>query len=306
MPLSAPVMATIIASLFRAKMLSMNYRHEFHAGNFADVMKHSLLIILLEALKRKPTAWCYFDTHAGAGCYDVGTQAALATGEAADGLGLLWPRRSAAPAPVQRLCELIVGVNTAHAHDAAPRIYPGSAYIAAALARPQDRLVLSESQARELRQLRDRFHDDPRVALHNRDGYEMLKALTPPSQARGLVFMDPPFEQPDEFDALLEAIRGVHARWHNGVQAVWYPMKEMTQVRSFYRRLSEDGLANTLVAELRVAPPGARLFSACGMLIMNPPWKTDIAMNDSLRFLASVLAPTGGDCVVRRLDSKMT
>ncbi|HVC37044.1 MAG TPA: 23S rRNA (adenine(2030)-N(6))-methyltransferase RlmJ [Gammaproteobacteria bacterium] len=281
----------------------MNYRHEFHAGNFADVMKHTLLIILLEALNRKPAAWYYFDTHAGAGGYDLTGKAAAKTAEAAGGIGRLWPQRSTAPAPVQQLCAVVTGVNAALAPGTTPRFYPGSPSVAAALACAQDRLVLAELQPQEHRLLRDRFRGDPRVALHARDGYEMLKALVPPPEHRGLVLMDPPFEQPDEFDAQLEALRIAHSRWSNGVYALWYPMKDETVVRRFYRRLTESGLPRLLVAEFRVAPAAAQLFSACGMLVVNPPWQSDAAMNEALRFLATVLAPGCGGSAVRWLTS---
>jgi 23S rRNA (adenine2030-N6)-methyltransferase len=281
----------------------MNYRHEFHAGNFADVMKHTLLIILLEALKRKPAAWCYFDTHAGTGCYDLQGQAALATAEAANGIARLWPQRNNAPVCVQQLCGVVAGINTAPTTVAVPQVYPGSPCIAAALARAHDRLVLAELQPRELRQLRERFRSDRRVEVHARDGYEMLQALLPPSERRGLVFMDPPFEKPDEFDVLLEAVRKAHARWPNGVYALWYPMKEASVVRRFYRRLTESGLPRMLVAEFSVAPPVAGIFSACGMLIVNPPWQSDASMHAALQFLAAALAPGSGAGTVRWLTS---
>lgn len=268
----------------------MNYRHEFHAGNFADVMKHTLLIILLQALNRKPAAWCYFDTHAGAGRYDLKSQAAITTTEAADGIGRLWPQRNNAPAPVQQLCAIVAGVNPALAPGAVPRFYPGSPSIAAALARPQDRLVLAELHPQEQRLLRNQFHADPRVAVHDRDGYEMLTALVPPSERRGLALMDPPFEQPDEFNALLEALRSAHVRWSKGVYALWYPMKDDSGVRRFHRRLAASGMPPMLVAEFRVARAAAGLFSACGMLVVNPPWQSENTIGEALRFLSGVLA----------------
>ena len=276
----------------------MNYRHEFHAGNFADVMKHTLLVILLQALNRKSSAWCYIDTHAGAGCYDLQNKFAAKTREAASGIGRLWPQRNSAPLAIQALCDIVAGFNPDLAPDTSPRLYPGSPCIAAALARTQDRLVLAELHPQEHRLLRERFHGDPRVAVHARDGYEMFKALVPPPERRGLVLMDPPFEKPDEFDLLVEALSTAHARWSTGVYALWYPMKDASVVRRFYRRLIGSGLPHLLTVEFHVAPTDTPLFTACGMLIVNPPWKTDAAMKEALRFLTVVLAPVGGGSTV--------
>lgn len=285
-------------------MWTMNYRHEFHAGNFADVMKHSLLVILLDALNRKSNPWCYFDTHAGAGRYDLQGKSALNTKEADGGISRLWPQRNAAPASVQQLCEIVAGINPELASDQPPRFYPGSPYIAAALARDQDRLILAELQPQEQRLLREHLHGDARSAVHSRDGYEMLTALVPPSQRRGLVLMDPPFEKPDEFDAQLKALCTAHLRWSTGVYALWYPMKDEAVVRRFHRQVSQSGIRNILVAELRLTPAAAQLFSACGMLVVNPPWLSEAAMRDALHYLAAVLAPGSGESSVRWLVPK--
>ncbi|MDE2091715.1 MAG: 23S rRNA (adenine(2030)-N(6))-methyltransferase RlmJ [Gammaproteobacteria bacterium] len=279
----------------------MNYRHEFHAGNFADVMKHALLVILLQALNRKPSAWCYFDTHAGAGCYDLKGKAALQTREASGGIGRLWPERSAAPLPIQKLCEIVSGFNPELAPDTAPHFYPGSPCIAAALARTQDRLVLAELLPHEQRLLRVRFHGNPRVAVHARDGYEMLKALVPPSERRGLVCMDPPFEKPDEFDALIEALTTACARWSTGVYALWYPIKDADVIHRFYRRLLGSGLPPMLVTEFRVAPAGTSLFTACGMLMVNPPWQCEADIDASLKYLVKALSQAQGSSLLRWL-----
>lgn len=283
----------------------MNYRHEFHAGNFADLMKHTLLVILLQALNRKPSSWCYFETHAGSGCYDLQSKAAVKTREASDGIGRLWPQRSSAPVPIQELCEIVTRFNPDSRLDASPRFYPGSPCVAAALARAQDRLVLAELHPQEQRLLRERFRGDLRVAVHARDGYEMLKALVPPSERRGLVLMDPPFEQPDEFDTELQALRAAYARWPTGVYALWYPMKDENVVRSFYRKLAHAGIEHLLLAEFRVAAAAAGLFAACGMLVVNPPWQSEASMQAALQFLTAVLAPSGGGSTLRWLVPEM-
>jgi 23S rRNA (adenine2030-N6)-methyltransferase len=297
--------AAIIASLFHAKMPPMNYRHEFHAGNFADVIKHALLVILLQALNHKSSAWCYFDSHAGAGCYDLQSKAAMKTRETASGIERLWPQRDAAPAPLQALCNIIAGFNPDLMPGTTPRYYPGSPCIAAALVRSQDRLVLAELHPQEQRLLRERFRNVPRVSIHARDGYEMLKALVPPAERRGLVLMDPPFEQPNEYQAQLQALRDAHTRWPTGVYALWYPIKDEAIVQGFYRKLADSGIRHLLVAELRLAPAPAGFFAACGMLLVNPPWRSDMAIKETLRYLAELLAPGSGCVTVRWLVSDM-
>ncbi len=282
----------------------MNYRHEFHAGNFADVMKHTLLVILLQALNRKPSAWCYYDTHAGAGCYDLQSKAAAKTREAASGIGRLWPQRSTAPVPIRALGEIIAGFNPHLAPDAVPSLYPGSPCVAASLARPRDRLVLAELHPQEQNRLRECFRGDPRVSIHARDGYEMLKALVPPSERRGLVLIDPAFEQPDEYQAQLQALREAYARWPTGVYALWYPIKDDAAVQGFYRKLTGSGIGHLLVAELHMAPTAAGIFVACGMLLVNPPWQSDALIKAALGYLAEVLAPGRGKSTVRWLVSE--
>lgn len=278
----------------------MNYRHAFHAGNFADVVKHTLLVVLLAALGRKSAPWCYLDSHAGAGAYDLGGEAARRTREAAEGIHRLWPARGRLPAPAEELCRLVADLNPGLAPDELPRNYPGSPAIAAALARSHDRLVLSELQAEDAQLLRALFKRDSRVAVHERDGYEMLKALTPPAERRGLVFMDPPFEQPDEFERMAECLAACHARWPGGVYALWYPLKDEPARARFLRGLERSGLRKILFTEVRVSRQ-ADALAGTGMIIVNPPWQVEQEMGSALRSLAQLLAPQSGHSEVRWL-----
>lgn len=279
----------------------MNYRHQFHAGNFADVFKHSLLIILLEALNRKPTPWCYFDSHAGAGLYNLHSDEGRRGGEAASGIYRLWPVRATAPAPVAALGVAVAAVNPGLDHGALPRFYPGSPLVAAAMARASDRLVLAELQPEEAQLLRTHLRRDARAAVHMRDGYEMLKALTPPAERRGLVLIDPPFESPTEFAHLLQALRVIHGRWPEGVCAIWYPLKDPPAAQRFERELLRLKLRRVLLAELRVAAPAAPGFNACGMALINPPWQCEHAIETALGFLRDTLAPQAGSHRLRWL-----
>src|SRR5882724_6947938 len=199
---------------------AMNYRHGFHAGNFADVVKHSLLAMLLEALSRKPAPWAYLDTHAGAGAYDLHSEAARRTREAEGGIGRLWVARGAArgrlPPAAEKLCDIVAGLNPGAPAGSLPRVYPGSPRVAAALARPGDRLLLAELHPEEAYLLRGELQGNKAVAVHERDGYEMLKAFTPPKERRGLVLIDPPYEKADEFETVADALVSAHGRWATG------------------------------------------------------------------------------------------
>ncbi|MDE2234246.1 MAG: 23S rRNA (adenine(2030)-N(6))-methyltransferase RlmJ [Gammaproteobacteria bacterium] len=268
----------------------MNYRHEFHAGNFADLMKHSLLVILLQALNRKSTGWCYYDSHAGTGRYDLHSEAARTTGEAEAGIGRLWRQRNGAPQAVQQLCAIVAACNPLLTEGQTPRYYPGSAGIAQALARSQDRLVLAELHPQEHRLLHKHLRNDARVAIHARDGYEMLTALVPPPERRGLALLDPPFEQTDEFERQLQALRDAYVRWSSGVYALWYPIKDEAAVKRFYRNTIKSGIQRVLVAEFRTAHAAVSQFSACGLLVVNPPWQCEPAMSETLHYLGAVLA----------------
>ncbi len=279
----------------------MNYRHAYHAGNFADIMKHSVLVVLLDALKRKAAPWCYFDTHAGGGIYDLRSEAAARTGEGAGGIGRLWSARGTAPAAVTQLCNVITGINNGGATSACPRRYPGSPVVAAGLARAQDRLVLAELHPQEERLLRDYFYGDRRVAVHGRDGYEMLTALVPPAERRGLVLMDPPFEKPDEFVQMLATLKNAYAHWPTGIYALWYPLKEVTVVKRFERALTQSRIHRILLAEFRIAPAGNPGFYGCGMALINPPWQSEQNIGSTLNFLKNILAPDTGSYTIRWL-----
>jgi 23S rRNA (adenine2030-N6)-methyltransferase len=265
----------------------MNYRHGFHAGNFADVVKHSLLAMLLEALNRKPAPWAYLDTHAGAGAYDLHAEAAQRTGEALGGIGRLWPARGKLPAAAERLCSIVATLNPDLAAGTLPRVYPGSPRIAAALARPDDRVLLAELHPEEAYLLRGELRGFATAAVHERDGYEMLKALTPPKERRGLVLIDPPYEKADEFETVAAALIAAHRHWASGTYALWYPIKDDSARRRFLRRLEQSGLRKILLTELHLPPQEG--LSGTGLLVVNPPWQFDTEARECLTALVPVL-----------------
>lgn len=262
----------------------MNYRHAYHAGNFADVLKHVVLIALIEALKAKQTPFAVLDTHAGAGRYSLASEEALKTGEFRDGVLRLLS--------ADRLPTLVHAYLNLVRAQSGSQTYPGSPLIAAQLLRDHDRLMLCEVQDAEVAALRQLFARDARVAVHQRDGYQAMSALLPPPEKRGLVLIDPPFEaQEQEFRVIEDALAAAHKRFASGVYAVWYPIKLRQSVLPFHRWLKGSGLRKVLVAEVCVHPDNSALrLNGCGMAIVNAPYKLDRTLAEILPTLATLLA----------------
>ncbi|TDR43136.1 23S rRNA (adenine2030-N6)-methyltransferase [Tahibacter aquaticus] len=268
----------------------MNYRHAYHAGNFADVLKHSVLVGLIEALKQKQTPFCYFDSHAGRGRYDLHGEEALKTREFSDGVMRLLDA-SRLPAALHVYLNLVRALNgNRGGHDIS--VYPGSPLLASLLLRDGDRAQLCELQPEEAGHLRSLFRGDARVAVHERDGYEALKSLLPPKEKRGLVLIDPPFEAQDgEFRLIEAALKQAQARWPTGIYAIWYPIKLRQQLAGFHRWLKGSGFGKVLLAELLVHPDNSALrLNGSGMAIVNPPWKFDRQLEELLPVLSQHLA----------------
>ncbi|WP_020503157.1 23S rRNA (adenine(2030)-N(6))-methyltransferase RlmJ [Lamprocystis purpurea] len=266
----------------------LGYRHAFHAGNFADVFKHALLVQLVLALRTKDKPFCVIDTHAGAGAYDLAADSALKNGEFDGGIGRLWGDGGAASSPdLAAYLDLVRALNP----DGALRWYPGSPRLAHALLRSADRLILCERHPSDHQILHAEFAGDPQVAVHLRDGYEAPRALMPPPQRRGLVLMDPSFELAGEFARLTAAVTTIRRRWAGAVVAIWYPIIEREPSLEFLRQLKGLGIPGILVAELGLLPyRGTRGLHGSGMVIVNPPWGIDLilrrlvpALRDRLR-----------------------
>jgi 23S rRNA (adenine2030-N6)-methyltransferase len=262
----------------------MNYRHIFHAGNFADVFKHVVLSLLLKSLHRKDTPFCYLDTHAGAGRYDLSSAAAQKTGEYRDGI-----KRLLNSQPIPELTDYLAAVRALNDGDTL-RYYPGSPRIARFFLRPQDRAVLLELQPEECTQLQAEFAGDRQVIVQGQDGYAGLKAFLPPKERRGLVLIDPPYESDQEFDQVIEGLRLAHARWDSGMLALWYPVKSRPPVERLHRRLVATGIRKILLAEFSPYPEDTAFrLNGCGMVVINPPWKLDETLHSLLPTLLEVL-----------------
>lgn len=259
----------------------MHYRHSYHAGNFADVFKHALQVALLAALSRKDKPWCYLDTHAGAGLYDLRAEGER-TGEWREGVGRLGANASAVFADYLKI------VRALNEGDAVTR-YPGSPLVAQALLREGDRLVLCEKVPEVADALRGALGREPRAAVHVRDGYES-HALLPPKEKRGLVLIDPPFEARDEFERIGDFLVRALARFAGGVYAVWYPLKNRHEAQRFWRRLERELTQPLLNLTLDNGAPGEGQMRGCGLLLVNPPFGFDAEARALLAPLAQALA----------------
>ncbi len=249
----------------------LSYRHAFHAGNFADVFKHVLLVQLIRALQRKDKPFCVLDTHAGAGRYDLDSPPAQKNREFAGGIGRLWDQPGLGP----ELADYVERVRALNP-DGRLRDYPGSPRIARALLRPNDRLMLTDLHPAEHAALKAEFAGDRQVVVHHQDGYAALKALLPPPERRGLVLLDPAYELKDEFDRLIEAVQVIHRRWAGGIIAAWYPILDRAPSLRWQRTLQKLAIPAMLCAELGLYPYDAPLgLHGNGMIIINPPWTLD-------------------------------
>jgi 23S rRNA (adenine2030-N6)-methyltransferase len=264
----------------------VNYRHLFHAGNFADVFKHAALMLLLRALHKKDTPICYLDTHAGIGRYDLAAPEAQRSPEHRDGIGRLWKK-----VPLSGALADYVEAVRAFNPDGQLRFYPGSPHVARRLLREQDRVILCEKHPEEYRRLRDEFAGDAQAAVHERDGFAALKALLPPRERRGVVLIDPPYEQPDEFEQILNALETARTRWPTGIYAIWLPIKNRAAVTQFYDGVKASGWRKVLAAEFILFPEDTAFrLNGCGMVFINPPWEFDEPLRALLPELQQHLA----------------
>jgi 23S rRNA (adenine2030-N6)-methyltransferase len=277
----------------------VNYRHDFHAGNFADVFKHVFLTRILLYLARKGTPFRVIDTHAGAGEYDLASEEAVRGGEWQDGIGRLTDLGNLGERARELMKAYLDLVGPLDA-EGRPAFYPGSPRIIQALMRPQDRATFCELHPQAFAELRANFRRDERIACLNLDGYVGLNAGVPPKERRGLVLIDPPFERANEFDIAWDALRSAHAKWPTGTYALWYPVKDARALADFARRVAQSGVRRVLRLELAVDEPAAGgKLARTGLILINPPYVLDEEAAILLRALAQKLARTARSEVLR-------
>lgn len=272
---------------------TMNYRHAYHAGNFADILKHIVLARCLAHLKDKPAPFRIIDTHAGIGVYDLKSSEAQRTSEAKSGIAKL----EAADCP-DEIAALLVqywqAIETTRVHHG-PSSYPGSPAIIESALRAEDRLIANELHPEDFKTLRETFSFDGRVKCLSLDAPLALNASIPPKERRGLVLIDPPYEERDEFSNVLNLVERAHRKWETGIYAIWYPVKSNAELNWFLSELKKTGIPKILRIEHTIAGvrEGAPLSSS-GMIIINPPWRLADEMKLIFPWLDRVLAAGPG------------
>ena len=282
----------------------MNYRHHFHAGNFADVMKHVLLLQILTRLNLKDKPYRYIDTHGGAGKYDLSSAEAQKSGEFLNGIHRLVKLDDSikrnAPEGVQQYLNIVEKMRGNLGKGA----YPGSPWFALEGMREIDKATIFEMQRDVYQQLRHNIFDK-RAGIHERDAYEGLLAVIPPKEKRGLVMIDPPYEvERKDFPQLVELIATAYKKWPTGVFAVWYPIKDRAMIDRFEKKMIKTGIRRQLICEVCVWPDDTPVgLNGCGLLVINPPWKFSEDADEALQWLFPHLrmSGNGGHAAVRWL-----
>jgi 23S rRNA (adenine2030-N6)-methyltransferase len=268
----------------------MNYRHAFHAGNHADVLKHLVISRIIALLSRKEAPFAYLDSHAGVGLYDLQGDQATRTGEWLEGIGRLWD----APDLPEATADYFGVLRTLNP-DGALRYYPGSPELASQLTREQDRVLLNEKHPEDGQLLKDNMKGDRRVAVHLGEGWHVPRALLPVAEKRALLLIDPPFEKVDELERCVTALDEAIGRMRQTVVAIWYPIKDERQLKRFYQGLEKSSAPKLLRVELFVhAPDDANRLAGSGLAIANAPWGLEDELKQLLPWLANKLAQSQG------------
>ncbi|OON38024.1 23S rRNA (adenine(2030)-N(6))-methyltransferase RlmJ [Izhakiella australiensis] len=267
----------------------LSYRHSFHAGNHADVLKHTVQSLIIEGLKEKEKPFLYLDTHAGAGRYQLSGEHAERTGEYLEGIARIWQQDD-----LPELLKPYIGAVRAFNQGSTLRFYPGSPLIARHLLRSDDKLHLTELHSSDFPLLRNEFQKESRARVERADGYQQLKSRLPPPSRRGLILIDPPYELKSDYHAVVSGIHEGYKRFATGVFALWYPVVLRQQVKRMCNELQATGIRRILQIELAVRPDSdQRGMTASGMLVVNPPWRLEQQMKSLLPWLHEKLVPAG-------------
>jgi 23S rRNA (adenine2030-N6)-methyltransferase len=259
----------------------LSYRHSYHAGNFADVLKHSVQTFIIEALKQKPKPFVYIDTHAGAGRYDLTSEDSNKVGEYKNGIELIHSSKNI-PQLIQPYLNVIHGLNT----STAIKYYPGSPLVAQQLIGRQNRMELSELHPTDFELLGQEFKNHRNIRIQKNDGYKALLGLLPPIQRRGLILIDPPYELKDEYNDAINAIKKAYKLFSTGIYALWYPVVDRMQIEQFCNQFKTLGIKKILRIEMNVREDSDGYgMTGTGMIVINPPWKLLSQMGEALPWL---------------------
>ncbi|WP_386691658.1 MULTISPECIES: 23S rRNA (adenine(2030)-N(6))-methyltransferase RlmJ [unclassified Lonepinella] len=266
----------------------LSYRHSFHAGNHADVLKHIVQMLIIENLQQKDKGFYYLDTHAGVGKYRLFSEEAEKTAEYLEGIARLWEQKDL-PEEIQRYVNLIKKLNYGGKEL---RYYAGSPFIAALMLREQDRALFTELHPADYPLLRNTFKEYDNITTKRDNGFQQLKATLPPKERRGLVLIDPPYELKEDYDLVVQAVVEGYKRFATGIYAIWYPVVLRQQTKRIIKGLEATGIRKILQIELAVRPDSdQRGMTASGMIVINPPWQLESQMKQLLPYLVKTLVP---------------
>jgi len=274
----------------------LSYQHTYHAGNHADVFKHIMLSAVFAGMQHKEKGIMLLDGFAGRGVYDLSSEHAKKTHEMNSGIAAVWPMKPKLPDPVQRWQQLIQSYNT---HDAL-RYYPGSTALLAFMKRPQDRLLACDLHPQEFTALRQNFPSQRGFSLHKKDAYEALRAFLPPKEKRGLVFLDPSFEDKSEYQRIANAVIQAYAHFRAGVFVIWYPLLPAQHELEMLHTFQDSGIRKILRIEASGDFPSMQMQGS-GLLIINPPWHAEQTMQQTLPWLKETLFGIQGRTMYRWL-----
>lgn len=272
----------------------MNYRHGYHAGSFTDVIKHVTLVALLNSMQRKDTPFCYIDTHAGMGCYDFNSGFGIKNKEYQNGIEKIIQQKDPPPL-VKQYLSYVHQINNrlTQSSYSSLQFYPGSPLIARQMLRPHDRMIACELHPEEYQSLKSTLGHDRQVALHHSDGFLALKAFLPPVEKRGVILIDPPYEDPDEFTRIVHSLTPALKRFEPGIFAIWYPIKEQAHVDRFHRAITHTFSQEVLAIELTIYPDLPQHLNGCGMAVINPPWQFEQTIQNVIPWLWKTLTING-------------
>lgn len=273
----------------------LSYRHSYHAGNFADVLKHCTQLAIIEYLKRKDKPFCYHDTHSGAGAYTVSSAEMQKNGEYQSGIGKLFGRHTGVGS-IDHYIDLIGTLNPTGRLNH----YPGSPQVALLARRPADRMQLTELHPADYSHLQTLIGRAKKVKVYQQDAWQGLKSLLPPAEKRGLVLIDPSYEVKQDYKTIVTALQQAHKRFSSGIFAIWYPVLERKATEQFIERLANAGIPNMLRIEHCILPDVENGMTGSGMIVVNPPYTLKADMDMALPVLDKLLSE--GECGSTILD----
>ncbi|WP_392561551.1 23S rRNA (adenine(2030)-N(6))-methyltransferase RlmJ [Orbus sturtevantii] len=276
----------------------LSYRHSYHAGNHADVLKHCVLSLCIESLKQKDKPFLYLDTHSGAGRYLLQGEHSTKTGEYLSGIAKVWQQQ-----PIPETLTPYLSVLKYYNRSETLKYYPGSPLIAKQLLRPQDKLLLTEIHSSDYPLLRQEFNKDHRAQVSRADGFLQLKSKLPPESRRGLILIDPSYEIKDDYQKIPHELKEGYKRFATGTYLIWYPVVNRRQTQAMIDGIINTGIKRILQIELAIRPDNNQKgMTASGMIVVNPPWKLHQQMQEILPWLKSILDPQGtGHIFVKEL-----